>query len=183
MEELRFQICPTNEDLNILRSFVMRIHNLPRCILQFSFSAVMTLLLAAARGNGAYMTPLILFSGLLTLFFFYLLVYCIRERPKLLATTEAGPRPARTAIFTPKGFSLSEGSVTSQVLPYRDITGQYWMDDRYILYIDSRLHRELLCIPINENTFDHLVILVHTLERQHKRLLRLKTIKTNKAKK
>ena len=57
------------------------------------------------------------------------------------------------------------------------------MDDRYILYIDSRLHRELLCIPINENTFDHLVILVHTLERQHKRLLRLKTIKTNKAKK
>lgn len=174
MEELRFQICPTNEDLNILRSFILRIHNLPRCIMQFLFSAVMTLLLAAARQNGAYMTPLILFSGLLTLFFFYLLVYCIRERPKLLAATEAGHGTARTAVFTPTGFSLGEDNSASPVLPYRDITGQYWMEDRYLLYIDSRQHHELLCIPITENTFDSLVILAHTLEQHHKRLLRLK---------
>lgn len=171
----------TPQDTAVLTALARRLLGTGRIVLWAIMSGGLTLLLslAADEGNRAYVIPLALLSGLMTLAALALLVYALSSKPKLLAHIQANEGKRASFSFLPHGMILTQEGREPQTMDYSSLLGQYWLDERYILHLrpgkkEGGHGDELLCIPLTRNTFDLVYALAAALEEKKKRLTRIR---------
>ena len=177
MECISLRISWSEKDVRLIKAFIFKIHNVPRSVAQFILSAGLTILLAAAYKSGPYMISLIIFSALLTLFFLYLLAYCLIKRPKLLRAATGGAGQAEEMIFHANDIAVVMADASKHMLSYKDIVGQYWYEDRYVIYVDGSGIQGLFPVAVNADSFDDILFLAQNLEQNKKKLYQIKQLR------
>ena len=140
-------------------------------LMSIVFAITGTMLLFMLK-QGDYVSPLCMFSYLLSLLFLMVFLYALKRRPVLAASAEANIGKETVFLFKPKDFDITRDG-QKLTLSYKAICGQYWCDSQYVLYLDDVKCKELINIPINEATFDDLYALAGALQRGKKRLIKI----------
>lgn len=169
--QLQFYVKTTQEDTKVMKTLLARILNVPRIALSVFFAAGMSCLLPLVVNSGEMVTPLLIFSILLLILFLVLLMYTLYLKPRLLEVMARHQDTHVKLTFQAKEFLIDREREPVLYLSYKAIRGQYWYDDRYILFVDTAKCRELFCVPVEKETFDNLYILANTLEQCAKRKL------------
>ena len=180
-EKLTFHHTQTSSETALLKIITTRILNLPRIMIWVFFTVCLLacLILAVNDANSVYAVPLVIFAGLLSCCSLGLLIFTLISRPRLLQNIADGDGLSFTLSFQPDSWMFQRSNPPAQMGNYKCIIGQYWLLDSYILHLrPSSKHSshgdELILLPLNEDTFDHVYILANALFQRHIRLIRIK---------
>ena len=170
--KLAFQM--ESGDIRLLEGIIGRILNVRRIGFSLFFSLAMTGILALAWGGSEAATPLIIFSGLISLIFLILLLYATSARPKIMEALKDPGRRRGWAQFRPGDILVRFEGQEPVSLGYEALRGQYWCGERYVLYFDGKALKGLISIRIDRDSFDDIYLLANSLQARKKRLIQLK---------
>ena len=173
VDKIETALC--TEKVQILIAVINQVLNFPRIILSILASGGMTAALLLTCGSNEAAVPLSIFSGLITLLFLALLGYAIFVRPTLKSQIGEEKGKRGRCVFEKTRFFVEFEGAPKRELSYKDIRGQYWLGDYYVLYVDSSSYKTLLCIEINQDSFDNLYMLASALADRRIKLVRVRS--------
>lgn len=181
MDHLEFVHIQTSDETLLLTALTKHILNQRRMAIWAGFSIALTfcLVLASGEENIHYGAPLIILSGILSLSALVLLGYSFYARPKLLNRIHLNEGITLRTRFYTDHFLIERPCGIKLQSNYRNLLGQYWAGDYYILHIRISPKcggngDELLIFPLTEETFDSIYALADALSSKKKRLVRLR---------
>lgn len=167
------KLCTTQTNIQMI--VLKRVFGYKRVLVSFVLSSFLTLVIALIAKQDPKILPLVIFSGLLALLFLCFLVLLRLRWPVLSAQINSNIGKDGKAVFETTKFSVKIGGEQYQSFKYKDIRGQYWFDDYYLLYIDSKQKKMLINVYLGENNFDEVFMVADALSRRKINLIRLKT--------
>ena len=179
--EIVFTHLQTAEDEVILKLIVSHIYNVPRILIWSCFSLLLCvgIILGVNDDNRMYGVPLAILAGVIFLGTLALLLYVLRAKPMMLRSIAENTSVTCRLTFFEKNFTVAKDGKKTEPLPYRQLIGQYWFEDWYIVHIripdmGRGFRDELLIVPLTQETFDEVYVLADALTAQKKRLVRIK---------
>ena len=173
-KQMKLDFRMDRRDIELVSGLTDRILNMGRISLSLVFSLSMTAVLAISMGGNEAAAPLMVFSGLISVLFFALLVYAAAVRPKLARGIRSLEQQKGWVMFRQKDILVKIGNRPEVVLDYKALRGQYWCGEHYILYFDDKAFRNLLSIRIDRESFDDVYLLANVLQEHKKRFVQLK---------
>lgn len=173
-KQIKLEFWMERRDIELVKGLVDRILNLGRICLSMVFSLAMTALLAFSLDSSQAAAPLMVFSGLISVLFFALLVYAAASRPKLWCGLMDLERQKGWVMFRQKDILVKVGNRPEVAVGYNALRGQYWCGENYILYFDDRAFKNLISIRIDKESFDDVYLLANVLQEHRKRFIQLK---------
>ena len=172
-EMIKFRFTTCEEDFNFVVALLKKVYSIPRILSMFLVSVGCMVIFATVIKNGNDLMPLLVFNCLISFIFLVILVRVILLRPELVNRCRAHIGNEVVASFSSDGIEIVSGDEKRNP-DYKAVRNQFWKDDRYCLIIDSQYYKDVLVIPVNEETFDSLFRLARKLEGLKKRLIKLK---------
>jgi hypothetical protein len=175
-KHIDFTVCNSAQDLKAIRRLTYKIFNIPAVVLLLLVSVSLAVLVTRQASLQGDYTPLQIFVWLIAVLSVVLTGYVVVNRPKILqASAERVGKQVKLSFRTKDIVISCDGD--SVTLPYKAVRAQYWYDERYLVFIDwQQTMHELVCIPINEETFDDVYMVASALQNNIKRkLIRFKT--------
>lgn len=161
----------------VSKSLLLKILNFNRLFLSVLFSLGCTIaLLAVGSGNEAT-APLILFLACISLVFLYLFLYVLRLRPAMIYQINKESEKNGTVQFKTTNMVVRFEHEEEQTIVYKDVKGQYWMENGYFLFIDSKIYHTVLGFSVDKESFDDIYILSSALDRKKVKLVQIHTKK------
>lgn len=171
----------TEADTLILKSICSHIYSVSRILIWSCFSMFLFIgiILGINDETQTYGVPLAILAGFLFVGTLILLLYFIHSRPLVLMSIENNTDVSYKLTFRKENFSISKSGQYHVTLPYKQLIGQYWYENYYILHAripSSNRHSqdELYIIHLTEESFDSVYILADALIHLKKRLIHIK---------
>ena len=169
-------------DVRFMKELIKKIFNLPKMVMMVVISSLTTIALFKSIDGNITTYPILIFSSIVSLAFFYFFISTAFTRPSLLKIIEESVGNVYHLAVHGSTFTLSINEKAPISFGIDSIRNQFWQDSRYYLHIDSRAIHTFICIPVNEDTFDNLYGLANGLERRKKRLIVIKNKEENNEK-
>jgi len=158
----------------LMCGLLSRVLSIGRIGLSALFSLVLAVLvILVGKGNEATAPIAILFS-MFALLFSGLLLYVLKRRPQIKRQILSEEGRSGRCIFGSRSVELAFDGFEPHILSYKEIKGQYWAGDDYMLLLDGKDYRSMIDFPVNGETFDDIYMLAYALSRRKIRLIQVK---------
>lgn len=170
-KEFSIPLNTSRTDVQLL--ILSKVMNLPRILLLCTFSLALLLLVISVGRENEASVPIAIFIAILFGLFLLLLLNVLARRPRIKGQILSEENRKGSVLFTQKGFRVSIEGQKARELAYKDIRGQYWFTDFYLLQIDSRDYSALLNFSVDRESFDLIYMLADALNRRKVKLIQI----------
>lgn len=171
VKEIDLKIDPAKSGIS--RSILLKILNFWRLFLSFVFALGCTLAVLAVGFKNEAVAPLVIFLALITLLFLYLFLYALKLRPEVIKRIEKEAESDGAVRFKPDAMEIKLDGQEKRIVGYKDVKGQYWMEDGYYIFIDSKTYRTVLSFSVDKESFDDIYMLSSALNRKKVKLIQI----------
>lgn len=154
---------------NMALSIVSRVLSIWRIGLSLLFSSLCVFLLVLIGKDNEAGVVLSLFFLCFSALFLYLFIYVLRIRPIIIKEIKKESEQSLRVVF-----KTDKLNICGREIGYKNVKGQYWFDDGYFVFIDSKAYKSVLCFGISKDSFDEIGMLSSALERNKIRLVQIK---------
>ena len=170
-DRLNIPLCTQAQGIS---DFILnRVLNMKRITVSMLFAIALDVTILTLGRGGEATAPLAIFASLISLLFVVLFFYAISMKPKILAQIRAEEGLDGHCIFGPRDFSVCFEGQPKKTFPYKDIRGQYWFGDYYMIHIDNRSYHTILTFMVSRSTFDDIYMLANALSRRKTKLIQI----------
>ena len=166
-----FDFRTNHDDVEFMQGIIHTIYDYRRIAALIACFAFSSIVLSCFIKRGNEYLPLLVFCIAVSFVLLLMLLSMMEKRPKLLESTRKSEGNEYRIVISGPTMIISINKDIEYTISSRDILNQFWHTCRYVLFFRAKDQQQMVCIPVNEDTFDAVFALAKGLELNNRKRL------------